>query len=134
MSVRSVRSIIKNPQGRFLLIFILFVAFLMNAVKCPGCQKTFDLGLSIKTHQRYCSGLHLVGRKQIKKRTDIAQRRHSAKLARIEGHTSDDIAEERQELRNSLDVVIPQQEVELSTVPMHVLETHFLSLIIENRH
>jgi hypothetical protein len=108
----------------------------MNVVKCPGCQKTFDLGLSIKTHQRNCNGLHLVGRKQIKKRIDNVQRRHSAKLARIEGHTLDDIAEERRELRNGLDVVIPQQELEaeLSTVPMHVLETYFLSLIIENRY
>jgi hypothetical protein len=100
----------------------------MNAVKCPGCQKSFDLGLSIKTHQRNCTALHLVGQKQIKKRIDNAQRRDSAKLARMEGHTLDDIAEERRELRNDLDdvhqTVIPQQEAGLSMVPMHVLETY----------
>ena len=89
----------------------------MNVINCPGCQRTFDLGLSIKTHQRSCSGLHLVGRKQIKKRLDNAQRRHSAKLARIEGHTLDSIAEERRELRNSLDAVIPQQEAEIPNEP-----------------
>ena len=86
----------------------------MNVIKCPGCHKTFDPGRSIKIHQRNCTGLHLVGQKQIKKRIDNAQRRDSAKLAKIEGHTLDDIAEECQELRN--DPVMMVQEEELSAV------------------
>jgi hypothetical protein len=86
----------------------------MNVIKCPGCQKTFDPGRSIKIHQRNCTGLHLVGLKQIKKRIDNAQRRDSAKLAKIEGHTLDDIAEERQELRN--DPIRKVQDEELSAV------------------
>lgn len=86
----------------------------MNVIKCPGCQKTFDPGRSIKIHQRNCTGLHLVGQKQIKKRIDNALKRDSAKLAKLEGHTLDDIAEERQELRN--DPIIMVQEEELSAV------------------
>jgi hypothetical protein len=46
----------------------------------------------------------------------------------MEGHTLDDIAEERRELQNDLDdvhqTVIPQQEAGLSMVPMHVLEKY----------
>lgn len=92
----------------------------MNTTKCPGCQKSFAQGLSIKTHQRKCAGLHLVGQKQIKKRTDNAQKREAAKLARLEGHTLDEIAEDRQELRDELDdenpMDIPLQEAESPTV------------------
>jgi len=88
----------------------------MNVIKCPGCQKTFDPGRSIKIHQRNCTGLHLVGQKQIKKRIDNAQRlgRDSAKLAKMEGHTLDEIAKERQKLRN--DPIMMVQEEELSVV------------------
>jgi hypothetical protein len=89
----------------------------MNVIKCPGCRKTFDPGLSIKIHgihQRNCTGLHLVGQKQIKKRIDNAQRRDSAKLAKIEGHTLHNLAEKRQELRN--DPIMVVQEDGLSAV------------------
>lgn len=84
----------------------------MNTVKCPGCSQTFDQGVAIKAHQRTCAGLRLVGQKrinkrlqnaQIKKRTDNAQKREAAKLARLEGHSLEEIAEERQELRDELD-------------------------------
>jgi hypothetical protein len=119
---------------RIHLVLITFAILLMNTTKCPGCQKPFDQGLSIKTHQRTCTGLHLVGQKQIKKRTDNVQKREAAKLARLEGHTLDEIAEERQELRDELDggsppclMDIPPQEgeaAESSTVRNNVLEIY----------
>ena len=123
-----------------LLVFILFTILLMNTTKCPGCQKLFGQGLSIKTHQRTCAGLHLVGQKQINKRTDNAQKRDAAKLPRLEGRTSDEIAEERQELRDELNdenhpclVDIPPQEGEAAesstTVRNNALKIYWLNVL-----
>jgi len=103
----------------------------MNAVKCPGCSQSFDRGVSIKTHQRKCTALLLAGQKRIKKRAENAQKREAAKLARLEGHTLDEIAEERQELRDELDdknpsclMDISPQAAESSTVRNNALEIY----------
>jgi hypothetical protein len=119
---------------RILLVFIIFIAFLMNTVKCPGCQKSFDQGLSIKAHQRTCGGLHLVGQKQIKKRIDNTHKREAAKLARLEGHSLDEIAEKRQELRDETDDdslafptdIPPQVPAGPSTVSTEIFRIMFL--------
>ena len=84
---------------------LILIVVLMNTVKCPGCSQTFDQGISIKMHQRKCTALHLAGQKQIKKRVENAQKREAVKLARIEGQTMDDIAEERQELQENFNDV-----------------------------
>ncbi len=75
----------------------------MNTVKCPGCTQTFKQGISIKAHQRTCNAFRLVGQKQIKKRLDNSHKQEVVKLARIEGQTIDDIADERRELRDEPD-------------------------------
>ena len=75
----------------------------MNTVKCPGCAQTFQQGISIKAHQKTCNAFRLVGQQQIKKRLDNSHKREVVKLARIEGQTMDDIAEERRELRDEPD-------------------------------
>ena len=127
---------------RALLILLILLVILMNTVKCPGCSQTFDQGVAIKAHQRTCAGLRLIGQKrinkrlqnaQIKKQTDNAQKREAAKLARLEGHSLEEIAEERQELRDELDdenlpfrVGIPLQleEAESSMVRKNALEIY----------
>lgn len=75
----------------------------MNTVKCPGCQKPFNQGKAIKVHQRTCPGLHVVAKDQFKKRGENVQKRDSAKLARLDGQTMDDVAKEHQELWDGLD-------------------------------
>jgi hypothetical protein len=84
----------------------------MNAIKCPGCSQSFDHGVSIKTHQRKCTALLLAGQKRIKKRVENAQKREAVKLARLEGQTMDDIAGERQEIRENF-----------NNVAQHLIET-----------
>ena len=86
----------------FLLLCTILV-IIMNTIKCPGCQKPFNQGKAIKAHQRTCARLHLVAREQFKKRDENDQKRGAAKLARLDGQTMEDIAEERQELRNDLE-------------------------------
>jgi hypothetical protein len=86
----------------------------MNAVKCPSCSQSFDHGVSIKIHQRKCTALLLVGQKRIKKRVENAQKREASKLPRLEGHTLDEIAEERQELRDELDDENPSCQMDIS--------------------
>jgi hypothetical protein len=86
----------------FLLLCAILV-IIMNTVKCPGCQKQFNHGKAIKAHQRTCAGLHLVAREQFKKRGENDQKREAAKLARLDGQTMENVAEERQELRNDLE-------------------------------
>jgi hypothetical protein len=98
---------------RTLFIFLILVVVIMNIVKCPGCSQTFDQGIAIKAHQRTCAGLRLVGQKRINKRLQNAQKREVAKLARIEGQSMDDIAEERRELREELDDNIVQYPTEV---------------------
>ena len=77
----------------------------MNTVKCPGCSQSFDQGIAIKAHQRFCNGLRLVGQKQIKRRLENAQKREAVKIARIEGQ--DDI-EGRREMREDFNDNIAQ--------------------------
>jgi Plavaka transposase len=79
----------------------------MNTVKCPGCSQTFDQGIAIKAHQRTCVGLRLVGQKRINKRLQNVQKREAVKHARIEGKSIEDIAEERQDLREDLEINVP---------------------------
>jgi hypothetical protein len=74
----------------------------MNTVKCPGCQKPFNHGKAIKVHQLNCAGLHLVAKEQFKKRGENIIKRETAKLARLDEQTMDNVAEERQELRDEL--------------------------------
>lgn len=75
----------------------------MNTVRCPGCQKSFNQGKGIKLHQRNCAALYVVAREQFRKRDENVQKREAAKLARLDGQTIDDVAEECQELRDELD-------------------------------
>ena len=96
----------------------------MNTIKCPGCQKSFDHG---KAHQRNCPGLHVVAKEQFRKRGENVQKREAAKLARLDGQTVDDVAEERQELRDELDgnIVLDHSAVlieESSTVRNKIYE------------
>ena len=90
----------------------------MNTVNCPGCSKTFGQGISIKAHQRTCSGLRLIGEQRIKKRRENAQKQMVAKHARVEGRTADKIAEDRQQLR---DTGVLDDQAETSTVSMVTL-------------
>ena len=75
----------------------------MNTVKCPGCRKSFNQGKGIKVHQRYCAGLHLVVKEQFKRRGDNLLKQETAKLAKLEEQTMDEIAEETQDLSDDLD-------------------------------
>jgi hypothetical protein len=90
----------------FLLLCAILASFIMNNIKCPGCQKSFNHGKAIKVHQRTCAGLHLVAKEQFRKRGENVEKREVAKLARIDGQTMDDIAEERQDLREDLDDIV----------------------------
>jgi uncharacterized protein YfaT (DUF1175 family) len=67
----------------------------MNTVKCPGCQKSFNQGRAVKMHQRNCAGLHLVAKEQFKRHGDNLLKRETAKLAKLDEQTMDDVAEER---------------------------------------
>jgi len=89
-----------------LLCIILVVFAIMNTIKCPGCQKSFNQGKAIKNHQRSCGGLHVVAKEQFRKRGENVEKREVAKLAKIDGQTLDDIAEERQDLREDLDDIV----------------------------
>ena len=127
-----------NRMRAFFILIVLVI--LMNAVKCPGCSQSFDRGVSTKTHQRKCTALLLAGQKRIKKRVENAQKREAAKLARLEGHTLDEIAEERQELRDQLGDESPQPDIppqegeaaESSTVRNNALEIYLrLTIFID---
>jgi hypothetical protein len=74
----------------------------MSAVKCPGCQQTFAKGIAIRAHERSCAALRIVGKERLKKRGDNQKKRETAKLARLEEQTMDEIIEERHELRIEL--------------------------------
>ncbi len=89
-----------------LLCAILAFFIIMNTIKCPGCQKSFNHGKAIKVHQRTCAGLHVVAKEQFRKRGENVEKREVAKLAKIDGQTMDDIAEERQDLREDLDDIV----------------------------
>ena len=91
---------------RALIILLTLILALMNAVKCPGCSQPFEQGVAIKAHQRSCTGLRLVGQKQIKRRLENAQKREAVKLARIEGQND---IEGRREMREDFNDNITQE-------------------------
>ena len=68
----------------------------MNAVQCPGCKQPFNPGKALKAHQKHCTTLHVVAKERFRQREENAQKRAPLKLARLEGQTMQNIAEERE--------------------------------------
>ena len=74
----------------------------MSTVKCFGCQQTFAKSIAIRAHERSCAAFCVVGKEHLKKHGENQKKKKTAKLARLEGQTMDDIVEERHELRNEI--------------------------------
>jgi hypothetical protein len=87
----------------------------MNTVQCPGCKQPFGQGKALKVHQTHCTPLHVVAKDRFRQREENIQKWKAVKMARLEGQTMEDIAEEREELWGDIATDVVDQSIEESS-------------------
>jgi hypothetical protein len=82
-----------------------FALLEMNLSKCPGCQRNFAKGGAIRVHQRACNGLRSAAFMVYRRRNKNQKREGLAKLRCPEGLTPEDLANQRQDIRDEVNYV-----------------------------
>ena len=96
----------------------------MNLSKCPGCQRNFAKGGAIRVHQRACNGLRSSAFMIYRRRDENQKREALAKLRCHEGLTPEDLANQRQDIRDEVNVVDDLPHAKVGSLLLNSYKTH----------